>query len=347
MSTETSIASGAETAFDYADALPVIAITSTALAMTLIPAAGLCLVAMLDGAALPSGLGKAAAVWAETGAKIDEGAQKLREVVESIPEDAWSADDRKAFESKVEELRTQLETGRVFADSVGAILVICGTVIALYDLFIMAVGILLMFEFTALAATIASIVGNLGASEAEEAADNASAAAIAADIQSTNEMMQTISQVCAGVLVAALALFEGIELFEGNTNVGTDIFKGTVVASPEIALALLTGAAGRAEGLENAGAHAAPGLLSKVPGLDALAEGLGKIAPGKLGGKALETVADYVLPGAGKHAVNAMDPVLRDGVTKIADKLGDLLGDRGAEVPAGSGSKKIGKSLDG
>jgi hypothetical protein len=344
MSAETTVANGAATAFDFADALPVIALSSTLLAMFDIPAAGLCAGAMLGGLGLPSGLGKGAVSWAETGEKLDEAAKNLRELVEAIPEDAWSreGDDRKAFDEKINEFKTQLETGRVFTDVVAAALLIVGGVLVLYDLAMTAIGVLLLFEATALAATIASVVGNLGASEAEAAADNAEAAAIAEDIESANQEMRTVSQATAAALVAGLAIFEGIELFEGDTHVGTDLFKGTVVALPDLALAALSGAAGKYGEETAGGAHAAPSLLEKIPGLKSAGQAAARVAPGTLA----KDVADYFLPGTGKHAASALDPVIRKGINKIGNGLADLVGDRGGEEGAKHASKGLDKQLE-
>lgn len=344
MSAETSIASGVATAFEAADALPVVALTSTMFATFDIPAALLCAGAMLGGLAMPGGIGKAAVSWAETGENIQHAADKLQELVDAIPDDAWSkeGDDRKAFDQKISELKAQFIGGHVYADVVGSALLIIGGVIVLYDLAMAAVGVLLMFEATALAATIASIVGNLGASEAEEAADNAEAAAIAADIESSNEILQTISQTTAAVLIAGLAIFEGYELFSGDTNIGTDILKGTVIALPDIALATLAGAAGKYGEEAGAGAHAAPGLLDKIPGLKTVGEAAAKVAPGSLAKDAV----DYFLPSTGKHAASALDLVVRQGINKVGNGLADLLGDRGAEYPAGEASKGLGKWLE-
>jgi hypothetical protein len=344
VSAETSIAGGVASAFEAADALPEVALVSTLFATFDIPAALLCAGAMLGGLAMPGGIGKAAVSWAETGEKIQDAANKLQELVDAIPDDAWSkeGDDRKAFDQKVNELKAQFVGGHVYADVVATALLIIGGVIVVYDLAMAAIGVLLMFEATALAATIASVVGNLGASEAEAAADNAEATAIAADIESSNEIMQTVSQTTAAVLVAGLAIFEGYELFKGDTNVGSDLLKGTVIALPDIALATLAGAAGKYGGEAKGGAHAAPSLLEKIPGFKAAGEAAAKVAPGTLA----KDVADYFLPGTGRHAASALDPVIRQGINKVGNGLADLLGDRGAEEGAKKGSEGLGKWLE-
>jgi hypothetical protein len=140
MSVETSVAQGAATALSVADALAPTALVETGLAMVDIPAAGLCLTQMIEGAALPGGLGAAALRWAETGAKLDEAKQKLKDVTAAVPADAWSSDDREAFNKKVEELGTQLETARIFADAVGTALILSGGVLAAYGVFIAVIG---------------------------------------------------------------------------------------------------------------------------------------------------------------------------------------------------------------
>lgn len=344
MSAETSIASGAATAFEAADALPVVALTTTTFAAFDIPAALLCAGAMLGGLAMPGGLGKAAVSWAETGEKVQEAANKLQELVDSIPDDAWSkeGDDRKAFDQNVSQLKAQFEGGHVYADVVGGALLIIGGVIVAYDLAMAAIGVLLAAEATALAATIASVVGNLGASEAEEAADTAEAIAIAADIEDSNEILKTVSQATAAALVAGLAIFEGYEGFKGDKNIGSDLLKGTVIALPDLALAALGGAAGKYGEEASSGAHAAPSLLEKIPGFKAVGEAAAKVAPDTLA----KDFAEYFLPGTGKHAASALDPVVRKGINSVGKGLAGLLGDRGAEVPAGKGSDGLGKWLE-
>lgn len=79
MSVETEVAQGAATVLTVADALPAIAMAETLGSMAEIPAAALCLMQMIDGAALPGGLGSAALKWAQAGEKLDEAKQKLQD----------------------------------------------------------------------------------------------------------------------------------------------------------------------------------------------------------------------------------------------------------------------------
>jgi hypothetical protein len=299
MSVETDVAQGASAVLHVADALAPAALLETGIATGAIPAAGLCLLAMLDGAALPGGLGDAAVKWAETGAKLDEAKQKLKDVTDAIPADAWTSDDREAFNKKIEELGTQLETVRVFADAVGTALIVSGTVLSAYGVFIALIGTELFVQAMMIIAEAASVIGDFGPVEAQEAEANATAVEIASNIEETNGTMKTVAQVTAGVLGAAGALHELTQKLEGNNNVGGDVLRGSATALPEIGLSYLLG-----KGAEKGAGK----LLGKVFGKD-----LGEAAKeaGKEATKAVEE------SGAAKAAAHEAD-VLSAKATQAA-----------------------------
>ena len=301
MSVETDVAQGASAVLHVADALAPAALIETGIATGVIPAAGLCLLAMLDGAALPGGLGDAALKWAQTGEKLDEAKQKLKDVTDAIPADAWTSDDREAFNKKIEELGTQLETARVFADAVGTALVVSGTVLAAYGVFITIIGTELLAQAIMIVAEAASIVGDFGPVEAQEAEANATAVEIASDIEDTNDTMKTVARVTAGVLVAAGALHEVVQKLEGNDNVLGDVLRGSATALPEIGLSLLLG-----KGAEKGAGK----LLGKVFGKD-----LGKVAE-EAGEEAATAVKDA---GVAKAVAHEAD-VLSAKATKAAEE---------------------------
>lgn len=301
MSVETEIAQGASTALHVADALAPMALAETGGSAFVIPAAGLCLVAMLDGAALPGGLGDAAVKWAQTGEKLDEAKRKLKEVTDAIPDDAWTSDDREAFNNKIEQLGTQLETARAFADGVGAALVVSGTVLSAYGVFIAAIGTELFVQAMMIVAEAASVVGDFGPVEAHEAEANATAVELAENIESTNNTMKTVAKATAGVLSAAEALHLLAQKLEGNDNVGGDLLRGSAVALPEIALSALLG-----KGAEKGAGK----LLGKVFGKD-----LGEVAE-DAGKKAAKAVEDS---GAAKAAAHEAD-VLSAKAAKAAEE---------------------------
>lgn len=298
MSVETDIAQGAAAALHVADALAPLALAEIVGSTVVIPAAGLCLVAMLDGAALPGGLGDAAVKWAQTGEKLDEAKRKLKEVTDAIPDDAWTSDDRDAFNKKIEQLGIQLETARVFADAVGTALIVSGTVLSAYGVFIAAVGTELFVQAMMILAEAASVVGDFGPVEAQEAEANATAVELAENIENSNNTLKTVSKATAAILGGAEGLHELIQAAEGNGNVGGDLFRGSAVALPEIALSALLG-----KGAEKGAGK----LLGKVVGKD-------------FGEAAKE---------AGKEAANA---VKESGAAKAAAHEADVLSAKAAKA---------------
>lgn len=301
MSVETEVAQGASAALHVADALAPAALLETGIATGAIPAAGLCLLAMIDGAALPGGLGDAALKWAQTGEKLDEAKKKLHEVTDAIPDDAWTSEDREAFNKKIEELGTQLETARVFADAVGTALIVSGTVLSAYGVFIAVIGTELLAQAIMIIIEAASVVGDFGLVEAHEAEANATAVELASNIEETNGTMKSVSAATAGVLGAAAALHESAQMLEGNTNVIGDVLKGSAVALPEIGLSYLLG-----KGAEKGAGK----LLGKIFGKD-----LGEAAEGA-SKEAAQAVKDS---GAAKAAADAADQ-LSAKATKAAEE---------------------------
>jgi hypothetical protein len=289
MSAETSVAQGAATALSVADALAPVALMETGVAMFEIPAAGLCLVQMIDGAALPGGLGDAAVKWAQTGEKLDDAKQKLKDVTAAIPSDAWTSDDREAFNKKIEELGTQLETARIFADAVGAALIVAGTILTAYGVFIAVIGTELLAQAIMIAVEEASVVGDFGPVEAHMAEANATAVELATNIGETNGTMKTTAQVMAGILLGGEGIHELIQAAEGNKNVLGDVLRGSAVALPEIGLSYLLGKAGE---------KGAGKLLGKVAGRD-----LGEVAEGA----AREAAEAAEQAGIAKGAAEAAD----------------------------------------
>jgi hypothetical protein len=299
MSVETDVAQGASAVLNMADALAPLALAETGGSAFVIPAAGLCLVAMLDGAALPGGLGDAAVHWAQTGEKLDEAKKKLKEVTDAIPDDAWTSDDRDAFNKKIEQLGIQLETARVFADAVGTALIVSGTVLAAYGAFIAIIGTELFVQAMMILAEAASVVGDFGPVEAQEAEANATAVEIAENIENTNNTLKTVSKATAAVLGGAEALHTLVQIGEGNDQAFGDALRGSAVALPEIALSALLG-----KGAEKGAGK----LLGKVFGKD-----LGEAAK-EAGAEAADAVKDS---GAAKAAAHEAD-VLAGKAAKAA-----------------------------
>src|SRR6476469_7099351 len=102
MGAETSAASGAADAMVAGDVMIPTALALLAYS-AISPGVWPRAATMLEGAGFPSGVGKGAVQWAEGGEHLHEAHEALREVVEAIPEEAWSSADHEAFKKKMDD----------------------------------------------------------------------------------------------------------------------------------------------------------------------------------------------------------------------------------------------------
>jgi hypothetical protein len=319
MTAETSVAEGASAVLNVADALPPVALALTGISMMEIPTAGLCLTQMLEGCALPGGLGSAAVAWTQVGASVDEAKQKLKDVTDAIPSDAWTSEDREAFNKKIEELGTQLETLRIFTDVAALTLVGCGAAIAAFDTAAAVMGGVLFAQFVAIVIAESTGVGFLGPAEAIMGEAITMATEFAGNLKTGNGILKTVGKVAAGVFAGAELLHEIIQAAEGNNNVLGDTLKGAAIAAPEIALSALLGK----------GAEVGAGkLLGKFAGKD-LAEAAKEAATesGRLKGaadeaEALSAKAAQAAEDAAKSGAKDVFPAIQNAadLTEAAGK---------------------------
>lgn len=376
MSAETSVAQGASAVLNVADALAPVGITLTGISMMEIPTAGLCLTQMLEGSALPGGLGSAALTWTQVGQSVDQAKQKLKDVTDAIPADAWSSDDREAFNKKIEELGTQLETVRIFTDGVALTLIVCGTAIAAFDAAVAVIGSILFAQFIAIVIAESTGVGFLGPAEAIMAEACASAVEFSGDLEAANGTLKMIGNVAAGVFAGAETLHEIIQLAEGNKNVGLDTLKGVAIAAPEIALSALLGkgaqvGAGKllgkfaGEDLEEAAKEAvkASGEAKLKSGT---AEAASKAAAeaaddavksGASNARSATVSAGYLAEAAGEaeHDATAataaatlagIDGVTHSAINKVAEKTGEYTGQHSGEYAGAKSREKTDSWID-
>lgn len=234
MSVETSTASVAADAMIAGDVM-----VPTALALmvysAIIPGVWPLTASMLEGAAFPSGVGQGAVKWAEGGEHLHEAHEALREVIEAIPEDAWSSADHDAFKKKMDDFGAQLEGVHVFADVIMGILLIIGTVLTLYALVMMIFAVEMASLATTIYIELASVFGSVAAPETIEAA-TAVAEADEAALEGYHAGMSALSGVAAKVMGGAEFLFEDFQMLVGNQNVFGDVFSGLFHSVEPIAL---------------------------------------------------------------------------------------------------------------
>jgi hypothetical protein len=190
---------------------------------------------MLEGAGFPSGVGQGAVKWAEGGEHLHEAHEALREVVEAIPEDAWSSQDHEAFKKKMDDFGAQLEGVHVFADVIMGMLIIVGTVLTLYALVMLIFAVEMASLATTIYTELASVFGAVAAAPTIEAATAVATADVEA-LEGYHGAMSALSGLAAKVMGGAEFLFEDFQMLMGNNNMLPDVFNGLLHSVEPIAI---------------------------------------------------------------------------------------------------------------
>jgi hypothetical protein len=234
MSAETSTASVAADAMIAGDVMIPTALALMAYS-AIIPGVWPLLGTMLEGVGFPSGVGQAGVQWAEGGEHLHEAHEALKEVIEAIPEDAWSSQDHEAFKKKMDDFGARLEGVHVFADVIMGLLIIIGTVLTLYALVMLIFAVEMATLASAIYAELASVLGSVAAPATIEAATAAAEADVAA-LEGYHAGMSALSGVASKVMGGAEFLFEDFQLLMGNQNAFGDTFSGLFHSIEPIAL---------------------------------------------------------------------------------------------------------------
>jgi hypothetical protein len=104
-------------------------------------------------------LDKAGKAWRDVADQLQQLGQDLQQAVARIPQDAWSGDDRTAYERKIQEFCSQLQVMYAFCLAVGIALTVYAYALFVYAVFAVGMGTFLGVLATAAAAALASVVG--------------------------------------------------------------------------------------------------------------------------------------------------------------------------------------------
>ena len=121
---------------------------------------------MGDGLGAPFAVGQAADKWFEAADHLGQARMELEELMWSLDADQWSGDDRDAFGTEVGLLAQQIGDAQQFATIVGWSLVAGVVPLGAWPLGCTIVGVIQFANASLFYAAVASIVGNLGPSEA-------------------------------------------------------------------------------------------------------------------------------------------------------------------------------------
>lgn len=121
---------------------------------------------MGDGLGAPFAVGEAANKWFEAADQLGQARSELEQLAWSLSSDQWSGDDRDAFNEELRQLGQQIGDAQQFATIVGWSLVAGCVPLSAWPLGVSIVGVIQFANASLFYAAVASIVGNLGPSEA-------------------------------------------------------------------------------------------------------------------------------------------------------------------------------------
>ncbi|HEV7935729.1 MAG TPA: hypothetical protein VGP70_25870 [Actinomadura sp.] len=127
-------------ALSSADSMMSIAIDEAIVAGLLLPPATMIGFEFKLCEGKPENLDKAGQEWRKAAEQIMQVQQDLRRSVSSIPAQAWSAEDRPAYEKKVEEFCAQLEVVHAFCLAVGIALTVVAYALLVYAVYAVTMG---------------------------------------------------------------------------------------------------------------------------------------------------------------------------------------------------------------
>lgn len=121
---------------------------------------------MGDGLGAPYAVGQSAERWFDAADKLTQARNKLEALGASLNSDQWSGDDRDGFDKEIQQLAQQIGDAEMFATIVGWSLVAGVIPLGAWPLGCTIVGVIQFANASLFYAAVASIVGNLGPSEA-------------------------------------------------------------------------------------------------------------------------------------------------------------------------------------
>ncbi|MEU9887529.1 hypothetical protein [Sphaerisporangium sp. NPDC051011] len=148
---------------------------------------------LMAGASLsnPGGMDKAAKDWHSVASDFDGLVTELTNLTKSVPDDKWTAEDRKAFEDSVAAFKAELKKSGEVHDGVGDSMQGMATLYYAFAVVVFTVGGILLALIAAVAAALATGVGAAPA--------QAAAGAIATGLQKVVELAQKKKLLALGV----------------------------------------------------------------------------------------------------------------------------------------------------
>jgi hypothetical protein len=252
---------------------------------------------MEQGLGGPFTVGEAAAKWYDGAAKLQQAQQTLTESVAAVPRDYWTGADRDRFDTEISNLAAEIGDSHNYANAVAITLTALTVPLAAWPLVCDTIGVVEAANAAAFYAAAASVVGDLGPSEALYAEGEAVTLSCLGVINASAAVITAV--MAAGT--AAIAISDGADLGaqagHGNTAALADFGKATIDSSAEVALAAYGAHEPRTPGRHEAGAprhRAEPRPTSHLK--ERVKDRIGEQANQHYSTPALKKLADALLP---------------------------------------------------
>lgn len=236
-----------------ADSMMTIAQTETGIAMVVLPPAMWVNFQFKLSKGNPAKLDKAGQAWRDVAGQLQQLGADLQQAVARIPPDAWTADDRTAYEQKVKEYCSQLEVMHAFCMAVGIALTVYAYAMFAYAVFAVGMGTFLAGLAAVFTAAAASVFG----------------APIAAQCQAIAATCLTITTSATAILAGAATVAASV--FQGGAALSAVVehFKGNEAALGDFMQAQATGSAAALANLTQNAANAGLAYVNRGDGLPA------------------------------------------------------------------------------
>ncbi|SHG50730.1 hypothetical protein SAMN05443575_2120 [Jatrophihabitans endophyticus] len=204
----------------------------------------------------PGTIAEGAASWLDGAEALGRARAQVDSLCASLGRDAWDGADRELFDVRAREFSAQLDTASTFAEVVGATLAGLAVPLGAYGGVCLGIGGVLLSEALAFEAAVASVVGNLGPSEAAYAAGCATAATCLAVLGGVVAGYAALLQTAAAVLGVGSLVDVHEQAEHGDTSALSTYGKAQVDGLGEVGKNLEGFAAG----------VATDAIASKLPG---------------------------------------------------------------------------------
>lgn len=213
-------------AFNSYDTLMGTADTEAGIAQFILPPAVMIAVQFKLCKGNPANLEKASQEWDKAAQAIEETRTLLQQRVSAISAKDWTAEDRPAYEQKVQEFCQQLDTLHMYCQAVSIALIGFAWALMVYAIFAIAMGTFL----AALAAVAAAALAGIITAEITATCEAIAATCLTVTIVATG-ILGAAAQLAAIVFQGGSALAALAETFQGNDQALSDFMTAEATGS--------------------------------------------------------------------------------------------------------------------